>query len=63
MLKLLAVHKPCDRVGQLQNRKTPKTRKLEKNWQKKTENPIFCQFVTFLFAYLSPFFLDFGAFL
>ena len=44
----------CDRVGRLQNRKTPKTRKWEKNGQK---NRIFLFFAYFLlfFPYFSYF--------
>ena len=46
----------CDHLGQLQNRKTLRSRKSEKNWQKKTES---------YFSYFSPifpFFLYFSYF-
>ena len=44
------ISRSCDRAGQLQNRKAPKSRKLETNRQKKTGNLYFCLF----FSRFSP---------
>ena len=51
----------CKSLGHLQNRKTPKSRKWEKN-RENIGNPIFCLFLILFFLYFRPIFLQFSGF-